>query len=177
MASPIEEIIRKMLEVGFFDIIIFVISAAIFYAILKKFKLLGESPLINGAIAAGIAFLIFGYPVIVGFSLTLPLTTFFAHSFVWILTFFMAFMLASFFYPDLPKFLAEKFTSRSMISIAIVIGIVIALLSGLAGVLLQSPAKPGTPQTPLNVTTTIGAVLLFVIILIVAGSMATGGVK
>jgi hypothetical protein len=177
MATPVEILVKKMMEVGFFDVLIFVIALAIFYAVLKKFKVLGESEIINGAVAACMAFLIFGYPVIVGFSLVMPLTAFFTHSMVWILTFVIGLMLASFFYPDLPKFLGEHFTSRSWLFISIVIGIVIALLSGLAGVLISTPVQEGAASTPLSVTTMIGGVLVFVLVLIVAGSVISGSSK
>jgi hypothetical protein len=177
MATPVEVLITKMREVGFFDVLIFVIALAMFYAILKKFKILGESEIINAAVAAAMAFLIFGYPVIVGFSLVMPLTAFFTHTMVWILTFVIGFMLASFFYPDLPKFLAEHFTSRSWLFISIVIGILIAILSGLAGILISTPYQEGAVSTPLGVTTMIGGVLVFVLVLIIAGSVISGGSK
>lgn len=171
MANVFETVVQKLIEVGFYDLLIFIISLTIFYAILRKVKILGESPIVNAALAFSIAFLIFGYPVIVGFSLTLPLVTFFTQSFVWILVFFIGFLIASFFYPDLPKFLAEKFTSRSMISIAIVIGLVSVIISGLIGVLWATPPGEGGIQIPLDTTIIAAGVIIFVILLIVAASV------
>jgi len=174
MASPIEIVINKLLEVGFYDVLLFALSLAIFYAILKKVKILGESPAVNAVVAAAIAFMIFGFPVMVGFSLTLPLATFFTHSFVWILMFFLGFIIASFFYPDLPKFLAEKFTSRSVISIGIAIGISVAVLSGLVSVFWARPAgQPGGIQIPTDTVVTAAGVIIFVILLIVAAAATT----
>lgn len=166
-------VINKLLEVGFYDLLIFILSLALFYALLRKVKILGESPLVNAVVAFSIAFLIFGFPVIVGFSLTLPLVTFFTHSFVWILVFFIGFIIASFFYPDLPKFLAEKFTSRSMLSIAIAVGITSVIISGLINVFWATPPREGIIQYPLDTTIIAAGVIIFCVLLIIAGSIAT----
>lgn len=173
MANIFETVVRKLLEVGFYDLLIFVISLTIFYAILRKVKILGDSPVVNAALAFSIAFLIFGFPVIVGFSLTLPLVTFFTHSFVWILVFFIGFLIASFFYPDLPKFLAEKITSRSLLSIAITIGIATLVISGLVTVFWATPpGEEGGIGIPFDTVITAAGVIIFVILLIVAASVA-----
>ncbi len=174
MANVFETVVQKLIEVGFYDLLIFVISLTIFYAILRKVKILGESPVVNAVLAFSIAFLIFGFPVIVGFSLTLPLVSFFTQSFVWILVFFIGFLIASFFYPDLPKFLAEKFTSRSMISIAITIGFVSVIISGLIGVLWATPPGAGGIQLPFDTVITAAGVIIFIILIIVAASIAKG---
>jgi len=173
MENVFEIIIGKLIEVGFYDLLIFIFALTIFYAILRKVKILGESPIVNAVLAFSIAFMVFGFPVIVGFSLTLPLVTFFTHSFVWILMFFFGFLIASFFYPDLPKFLAEKFTSRSMISIGIAIGISAVVISGLIAVFWATPPGEGRIQIPLDVTITAAGVIIFVVLLIVASSVVT----
>jgi hypothetical protein len=174
MENVFEVVVKKLLEVGFYDLLLFIFSLTLFYAILKKVKILGESPLINAVVAFTIAFLIFGFPVIVGFSLTLPLVTFFTHSFVCILMFFLGFLIASFFYPDLPKFLAEKFTSRSVMWIGIAIGISVAIISGLISVFFATPTgTEGGIKIPMDTVITAAGVIIFVILLIIAGSIAT----
>jgi hypothetical protein len=88
--------------------------------------------------------------------------------------FLLGFLVASFFYPDLPKFLAEKFTSRSMISIAIAIGISVAIISGLIAVIWTPPkGAEGGIQIPMDITVTAAGVIIFVILLIIAGYVAT----
>lgn len=173
MTNIFELVIERLLEVGFYDLLIFIIALSIFYAILKKSKLF-ESPLVNAALAFSVAFLIFGFPIILNYSLVLPMAHFFTQSFLWILVFLVGFLLASFFYPDLPKFLTEKFTSRSMLSIGIAVGISIAVISGMIGILWVTPA-PEEATRPIvgRETTTIAAgVIIFVILLIIAGSVA-----
>jgi hypothetical protein len=173
MENVFELLIKKLLEVGFYDLLIFIIALAIFYAILRKIKILGDSPVVNAALAFCIAFLIFGFPVIVGFSLTLPFVTFFTHSFVWILIFFIGMLIASFFYPDLPKFLAEKFTSRTMITIAALIGLATIFISGMIGVIFATPpSEGGGIEMPIDTIAITAGLIIFIILLIVAGSVA-----
>jgi len=173
MENVFEIVIGKLIEVGFYDLLIFVLALTIFYAILRKAKILGESPVVNAVLAFSIAFMIFGFPVIVGFSLTLPLVTFFTHSFVWILMFFIGILIASFFYPDLPKFLAEKITSRSMISIGIAIGVTAVVISGLISVFWATPPGEGRIQLPFDTVVVAAGVIIFVVLLIIAASIVT----
>ena len=175
MENVFEVVIKKLLEVGFYDLLLFVFSLALFYSILKRVKLFGDSPAIVAILAFSIAFIIFGYPVIVGFSMTLPLVKFFAQSFVWILVFFIGILMASFFYPDLPKMLTEKFTSRSMLYIGLTIGIVTVILSGLWNVLWMTPVVEGAVVPPSDVVFTATGVIIFCVLLIIASSIATRG--
>lgn len=165
--------IQKLIDVGFYDALIFVIALTLFYAILRKVKIFGESQVVNAVLAFAIAFLIFGFPVIVGFSLTLPLVTFFTQSFVWVLMFFVGMLLASFFYPELPKFLVEKVVSRGVLSIVLAIGITAAVLSGLISVFWTTPKAEGATAIPLDTAIVAGGVIVFIILLIIAGSIAT----
>jgi len=154
------------------DLLIFVFAFTIFWAILKKMKFFEGSPAVVAVLAFSIAFMIFGFPVIVGFSLTLPLVTFFTHSFVWILVFFIGILIASFFYPDLPKFLAEKFTSRSMIFIGIAIGVTVAVVSGMIAVFWATPPGEGRIKLPLDTVYTSVGVVVFIVVLLIASSVA-----
>lgn len=169
-----EILVTKLLEVGFYDLLIFIISLALFYGILKKVKLFEDSPLINAALAFAVAFLIFGFPIIMNYSLILPLSHFFTTSFVFLLVFMVGILIAAFFYPDLPAFLKEHFTSRTMISVGMAIGVAIALLSGAVGILYASPPMtPGSGQrAPFDINIIASATIIFGILLIVAGSVA-----
>lgn len=174
MENVFEILIKKLLDVGFYDLLIFIIALAIFYAILKKVKVMGDAPVLNAALAFCIAFLVFGFPVIVGYSLTAPFVKFFTHSFVWILIFFVGMLVASFFYPDLPKFLAEKFTSRTILNIGIVLGIVTLLLSGMINVIFATePSESGGIAISTDVVAIIAGMIIFIVLLIVAGTVVT----
>ena len=174
MENVFELVVNRLLEVGFYDLLIFVVALALFYGILKKTKLFEGVRLVNEILAFCIAFLIFGFPIILNYSLILPIATFFTHSFLWILIFFVGMLVASFFYPDLPKFLVEKFTSRSMLSIGIAIGLATAIISGLVAILWATPSQEVAtqPKPPLQTTIVAAGVIIFVLLIIIAGSIA-----
>jgi hypothetical protein len=180
MVSPIETAIQKMQEVGFFDILAFLLFLAIFYTLFRKSKVLGESVFINGIAALAISFFIFLYPLLTGFSLVQNLVTFFAQASIWILAFLVAFLLASFFYPDLPKMLATTFTRRTTLFAMVGLGIALLVTSGFISILWkgllpggEGSAKPG--QAPRDVVILAVGIVVFIILLMVASSIARGG--
>ena len=174
MENVAEIVINKLLEVGFYDVLIFVIALAVLYGILDKVKFFGGSTIVNVALAFSVAFLIFGFPIILNYSLILPMAKFFMHSFLWILIFFVGMLVASFFYPDLPTFLTEKFTSRSVFYITIAIGVATAVISGLVSVLWAAPPSDESisASPPTDVVIVAAGVIIFVILLVIAGSIA-----
>ena len=165
-------IVKKMMEVGIYDFLIFAIGLAIFYGILKRIKFF-DSIVINSVLAFAIAFLLFGFPVILNYSLVMPMAKFFMQTFVWILVFFVGMLISSFFYPDLPKFLVEHFSSRSMLSVGIAAGIFIAILSGMTSFLWMEPSVELFPRSliPGENMVIAGGVIIFVVMLIIAGSV------
>lgn len=175
MENIFEMLITKLLEVGFYDFLIFVMALGMFYGILRKIKFF-ESQLVTAVLAFSIAFLIFGYPVLMNYSLVLPFTAFFTQSFLFILVFFIGMLIASFFYPDLPKFLGEQFTSRTMIFVGVTIGVAVALISGSTTLIWLTPAQESPrASAPSEVTTIASGVIIFMILLIIAGSIALRG--
>jgi len=175
MENLFATVISKMVDVGMYDLMIFAFALALFYAILTRAKILGESKYINGTIAFVISFFIFGYPVIVGYSLVAPFASFFTQTTVFIMVFLVAFMVASFFYPDLPGFLTKTFTTRGMLMNAIAIGIAIAVISGAVSVLWNAPkGNEGLPSAPSELPVMAAGVVVAILLLIVAGSAAVG---
>ncbi len=173
VANIFEPIIRRLIEVGFYEFLLFLFSLAMFYALLKKSKVLGESPLINAVIAFVGAFLVFGYPVIIGISLTMPLTTFFTQAVIWILLIFVGLLLASFFYKDLPGMLAEQFKRRTTLYEMLAVGLVLLVTSGLISVLWQgvaAPAAPGAPTPPQDVLLIAAGVIIFIVVILIGAS-------
>jgi hypothetical protein len=172
-ANIFETVVSQLVDVGAYNLVIFVLALTIFYAILKRVKIFGESNLVVGAIAFCISFMVFGYPVIIGYSLVAPFVNMFTQFTVFIMVFVMAFLVASFFYPDLPKFLAESFTTRGMLMNAIAIGIAVAILSGAVSVLWNAPkGNAGMPGAPGEIGLMAGATVMLIIILLVASSLA-----
>jgi hypothetical protein len=169
--NPFETIINKMISLGFYNYLFpFIITSAIFYALLKKSKVFGESIFINAIISLSIALLIFGYPVIAGISLATPLSTFFTQATVWILVFAIGILLASFFYPDLTKVLLETFKRRSTLMIMLAIGITLFITSGLLSVFTSGlyASRPGALGPPLDIILIATGLIIFVVLIIIA---------
>lgn len=171
-----EIVVRKMIDLGFYDFLFpFIISSALFYAMLRKSKIMGESAVVNGVLALCIALLIFGFPVLAGLSLATPLSTFFVQSTVWILMIFIGILMASFFYPDLPKMLLERFKRRTTLYIMIAVGISLFISSGLVTTYthaLFAPPKPGAPPAPpVDVILISASIVIFIILILIAAAM------
>ena len=176
----VEEAIKKMVEIGFFDILGFALFSAIFYAILRKMKVLGDSALIHGIIALSIGFFIFGYPVLVGArSLTRYLSLFFVQASSILLVFLLAFLLASFFYPNLISWLPTVFQRRTTLWALIGLAFALFITSGLISVLwnaLTTTSSTGTEKTPpRDILIFIAGIVIFVVMLMIAASVVKGG--
>ncbi|HLC39701.1 MAG TPA: hypothetical protein VJJ76_02360 [archaeon] len=174
-----EPIINKLLSLGILNAMLLFLFAAIAYALLKKSKIFGESEILNGVVAFIIAFLIFIFPFITGVSLVNPISIFFTQSIVIIIFLMIGFIMASFFYPDMPKVLADQFTRRSTLYVMIGLAIGLFITSGLVTTLLAAFSGPKIPKSetgPPSDVLIIGAgLILFIIILLVATSVGRGG--
>jgi len=174
MVSPFEIVIEKMIELGFYSYVFpFLISSAIFYALFRKSKILGDSVVINAVIALSIAFMVLGFPVLVGFTLESQLSLFFTQATVFILIFVIGIIIASVFYPDLPKLLTEQFTRRTTIYQMIALGIGLFVTSGLVIVFTQGIAPQPDSTTPAasgDLVLIISGIVIFIILIMIAAS-------
>ncbi|MEM5882755.1 MAG: hypothetical protein QXQ77_00745 [Candidatus Aenigmatarchaeota archaeon] len=179
MADLFTPIVEQMDKLGFFNFFFpWLVTLAIMYAILKKSKILGESALINGVVAMSIAFLVFAFPVLSGFSLATPLSLLFTQTTSILLFFFVGFLLASLFYPNLTQFLIQQFTRRSALMAMIALGLALFITSGLIGILWSQatkPPQPGTPALPQDVIYLTVGIILFVVVLMMASYVARMG--
>jgi MFS family permease len=179
MADVFEPIITRFISLGFLNALMLFFFSAILYAILRKSKIFGESVIINGFIAFIAAFLVFVFPFVTGLSLTTNFSLFFTQSAVILLFLVMSFIMASLFYPDMPKFLAEHFTHRSTLSVMIALGIALFIMSGLVSTLLATFTAPklagtsGVGASP-DILIIGAGLIIFVVILIVAASQSKG---
>ncbi len=177
MPSFFELVVQKMSELGFYNFFFpFVLSSVLFYALLRKSKLFGEGregEILNGIISLVVAFLIFGYPVLVGFTFGSQLSTFFTQLTIMGLLFVLALAFASMFHPDFPKFLTEQFVRRTQIYIFIALAVGLFVTSGLVGVFTQgltekSPEEGGSPSAPRDVILILAGIIIFIIVIIIA---------
>ena len=179
MANFFELIVQKLVDLKIFDFFLpFVITATLLYALLRKSKFLGEmkeNQLLSAIIALSVSFLVFGYPVLVGFTFGAQLSSFFTQLMIIGLLFVMALVFASMFYPDFPKMMSEIMGSPSKVYwfIGIVIGLFVT--SGLVGVLFQGSGDTDSPQTPREVILIVAGIIIFIIIIMVAAGSVAGG--
>ena len=178
MANPFEIVVQKMVELGFYDYLFpFIISAAIFYALLRRSRILGESVVTNSFVALSLSFMILGFPILVGFSFATPLATFFTQATAWILIFVVGMILASVFYPDLTKVLSEQFTKRTTVYEMLAVGVALFVTSGMVQIftLGANPAAtgktPATPSAPTDIILIVSALIIFVVLILIASSI------
>jgi hypothetical protein len=177
MVSPIESVIKNFLSLGVYDVILFAFISALFYGVLRKSKILGDSAVLNGIVAIGVAFLFLGYPIITGTpSLLTSIVTFFTQVSIIAIIFLISFLIASFFYPNLTEMLTKKFTHRTTLFALLALGFIL-FLSSAAEVLWQpmlKPPSPSSPNIPKNITLFIAGISVFMLMLIIAASVVRG---
>jgi uncharacterized membrane protein YidH (DUF202 family) len=175
MPDVLAPIVKQFTD-SFSSVLIFVFIFTIFYAMLRKSKMLGESALMNGVTAFVIAFMVTWFSVTY-MSLATPLSVFFAQGTALLMFVIFGIIAASVFYPDLPKVLGE-FKTRSILWIMIIFGILLFVTSGLISVFwaqASQPPKPGEVRPSTDVIVVSAVILIFVVVLTVAA--AAGGSK
>jgi len=179
MADIFEPIINSFISLGFLNALLLFFFSAIIYALLQKSKIFGENTLLNGVIAFIASFLVFVFPFITGLSLIPNLSMFFTQTVVIVLFLVVSFIMASLFYPDMPKFLTEHFSHRTVLSAMIALGLGLFIISGLVTTLFSTFTSPKLKTSggtgPSQDVLIIGAgLILFIVILIIGASQAKG---
>jgi len=171
-------VVSKLLSLGFFNFLTFILALVLVYALLKQRKIFGENPVINGLIAFSIAFFVFAYPIISGMNLTPQFSVFFSQAFVLILIFFIGFLMASFFYPDIPKIVGEFFKSRSTLFGVLALSLVLFISSGLVSIIynsLVSSQQQGGAPPPTEITLLFAGLIIAIVVLLISSSVGKGG--
>jgi len=163
MASPFETIILRLKDLGAFEFLFpFMLTAAIFYGLLRKSKLFGEperNVVVNATIALVAAFMVWSYPILTGVSIQQQLATFMFQSLVALLIVMVGLMAASFFGERIG--LSEKQLSIAILIMVGLIGGALLFSSGLASLFFPE----GAPTTlEIDEETLIGLVMLGAII-------------
>jgi len=171
--NPFLDMIQSFRSSGIFDIFLFILFFIVFYAILMKSKVLGSNAGLNGTVALIAAFLISLYSTFTGFSLIEPMSRFFTQASIVGLVFVAALIIASVFYPDLPKMLAEHFKSPTILYILIPLALALLITSRSIWVFWAGfKAVPGTSS---DVMILVVGLIIFVVILLIAATI--GGRK
>ena len=177
MADLLTPGISKMMESGVFEIFIFVIVAAVFYAFLRKSKMLGDSPVVIGAAALSIGFLIFLFRWVTGTSLVSSFSILFTQWTTVIMVFLFGLVAASMFYPDMMSWLPKVFQSKTMLTIMITLGLALMITSGMVSTFwatASTPANPSQPVIPMDTIIISVGLLIFVVMLVIVASVGRG---
>jgi hypothetical protein len=171
------EMVQSFLSRGVFDILLFILLFVTFYAVLMKSKVLGENSGINGVVAVAAALFVSLYSTFTGFSLIEPLSRFFTQATAIALAFVAALLIASFFYPDLPKVLGEHFKSPTILYILIPLAITILITSRTIWVVWAGykAGAGGGPGLPVDLAALVVGLFIFVVILMIAATVGRGG--
>lgn len=143
MTTGLETVLINLNRMGFFAFLPFLLTAAIFYGLLRRSKLFGEperNVVVNAVVAIVAAFMVWAYPIISGTSIEeyqLFFSTFFLKGTIATLTIVIGLIIAGMFFPEkegISSTLIDKLKGRFGMGI-VVFGLLIA-----AGVLIASGA-------------------------------------
>jgi hypothetical protein len=166
--TPFDSAIRSLQELGFFKFLLpFILSAAIFYGLLRKTQLFGppeKNTAVNATIALTASFFVWSMPVILGVDIETQLAAFFVQGMGVTLVAMVGLLLAGMFLPpDLPKTLSEKFKSGAWMGIIIIGALLIVFILLVSSGLYKIFAPQGfTFRMSGESLNTIGVVLLLV---------------
>ncbi len=144
MVSVFATAILKLQGLGVFQFLLpFIMTSAIIYGGLRRAQLFGEADktvAINATIALVISLFVWAAPIILGIDIEGKLSSFFVQGFSVSLVVMIGLIIASmFFEPDLAKDLSKKLNGKTIwaavIIVAMLVGIVILISSGLATIL------------------------------------------
>ena len=179
MVTPFETAILKMKEFGMFQFLFpFMLSAAIFYGLLRKSQIFGDpnkNVAINAVVALVAAFMVWSYPILAGVDVETELANFFTQGMSATLVILLGLLICSmFFQPNLPeqinKIFGAKTTFWSVILVAgILIGGGILVSSGMINVFFPQATSGigGIGGLSEDTILTIGVVLLLAVTIVV----------
>jgi len=116
MANPFDFVIVRLNSLGFFQLLLFVLTSAVFYGLLRKSKLFGEPDkniVVNGVVSLVAAFLVWSAPTLLGIDIQTSTTTFFVQGISATLVVMVALMITGMFAPEgLGKVLQESLKGK-----------------------------------------------------------------
>jgi drug/metabolite transporter (DMT)-like permease len=168
MTSALETVLINLNKMGFFAFLPFLLTAAVFYGLLRRSKLFGEpekNVVVNAVVALVAAFMVWAYPIITGTTIEEYqqfFSTFFLKGTIITLTVVIGLIIAGMFFPEkgIGGTLEEKFKGKFGIGI-----VILGLLIGV-GVLLASGATSFFGISLENISPDLIYSIIFLIIFI-----------
>lgn len=130
MASPFETVILRLGDLGFFQFVLpFLLTAAIFYGLLRKSKVFGEpqeNVAVNAIVALVAGFMVWAYPILAGVDIQTQFSTFIFQATLAMFAIMVGVLIAGMFLPaDLPAKVGEAVKGGKGVGIIIIGGILI----------------------------------------------------
>lgn len=170
MVTPFELVITRMWDLGVFHFLLYMLTSAVFYGLLRKSKLFGdpkENVAVNAVVAIVASLMVWASPVIVfGVDIIKDLMLFFAQSLVAMIVLLVSLLMLSMLMPpDLPTKLSEAFKGKwlgGLLIVFLVVGFGILVSSGLSTIFFPGIVAPGIAISE-DIIITLGVLLLLVI--------------
>ena len=183
MASPFEIVIGRLRDIGAFQFLFpFILTAAIFYGLLRRSQIFGppeRNVAVNAVVALVAAFMVWAYPVLIGVNIEKQLSQFFFSGIVVLLTVMVGLLVSGMFLKkSLGEVIEEKFKGNMFVSLLILGGLLtigIVISSGLLDVFFPQTVVGAIPQDV--ILTIIVVVLLAVTVLGIAALGRSGEEK
>jgi hypothetical protein len=183
MANPFDFVILRLNQLGFFQLLLFVLTSAVFYGLLRKSKLFGEADkniVVNGVVSLVAAFMVWSAPTILGIDIQTATTTFFVQGVAASLIIMLALMITGMFAPEgLGKVLQENLKGKFLVAVLIIgliVGIGIFFASGISNLFFPASTFTAGLSTD-TITIIVIGVLMIISVLVMVGVGAGGGGK
>ena len=186
-----ENVAQQLAGAGFFTYFLpFIIFTAFAYGLLKRSKMFGDSVVLNGILAFSLGLLVFGSPFLLGIDLSRALSLFFVQAFSFLLVFFIGMLFSALFYPDLLGVLEKTMKRRTTMYGMIAMGLALFIISGLFSITyepgnqsISAENSDGGDSGYVNeqknnlksLYILITVLIIFVVIILIAGYVAKGG--
>jgi hypothetical protein len=150
------------------------LTAAIFYGLLRKSQLFGkpeENVAVNAVVALTAAFMVWAYPILAGVNIEQQLSIFFFNGTVAMLVIIVSLLIASIFgKPDLTAYLSEKLGNKwfAVVIIAgVLIGFAVLISSGLVNIFIPTGIFTGGVSSDIILTVVVLLLLVGAIFAVV----------
>jgi len=184
MTDPFAMTVIKLKEMGFFHLLLYILSTAVFYGLLRKTQIFGppeRNVAVNATVSFVAAFMVLAVPILRGIDIVGQFEMFFVQSLVALLITMVGVMIAGMvFPPDLPGHLAKVFEKKggfwAIILIGgIIVGIIVLVTSGMTNVFFpEGGAFAGISE---DLLITIGTILALLITIAVITFFVSKGEK
>ncbi len=184
MASPFETVITRLQDIGAFQFLFpFMLTAAVFYGLIRKSHIFGkpeENVAVNAVVALVAAFMVWAYPILAGVDIETQLSTFFFNAAVSILTIVVGLMVAGLFFPpNLAEEIGKRLKGGKSLGAILVFGILIGggilFSSGLITVFFPQTLFSGPTALPSDVILTVALLGVLAVILVAIIAPFGGG--